>query len=128
MKKIHIVILMVLFIALAFIFYRNYSSNDKSDEAVTASGEVFTIIMNDEGFSPSEVAVSKGTKIIWVNEGVNPHWPASNFHPTHGIYPEFDPLKGIPPGEEWSIVLKTGKWRFHDHLYPNLTGTLEVGK
>ncbi len=129
MKKINIIILaVILFAILAFTLYRNYSSGGVPNEAVTASGEVVTVIMTDEGFSPSEVNVSKGAKIVWKNEGKNPHWPASNFHPTHGIYPEFDPLEGISPGEEWSFVFKPGKWRYHDHLYPNFTGTIEVEK
>ncbi len=124
MRKI--IIIIILLIIAAGIFYRNYFSNDTSNEAVTASGEIATIIMNDEGFSPSEVTVSRETKVIFVNKGKNLHWPASNFHPTHGIYPEFDALEGISPGKEWSVVLKLGKWHYHDHLYPNFTGTIEV--
>ena len=72
------------------------------------------------------IKVKKGTEIVFKNTDTKSHWPASDFHPTHGIYPEFDPLKGINSGEEWSIVLKSGKWPYHDHLYPSFVGTIEV--
>ena len=122
MRKINLIAIAILLIVLAsVVFYRAYSSS-------SAPTSVFTVTMTDEGFSPSEVTISKGTKVIWVNEGENLHWPASDFHPTHGIYPEFDPLKGINPGGEWSLVLKIGKWYYHDHLHPNFTGTIEVKK
>lgn len=118
MKKTNIIVIIVLLITAGAFFYRGYFSG--------APAQTFTIIISDEGFSPDPVTVQKGTKIIFANNGKNPHWPASDFHPTHGIYPEFDPLAGIPPGEEWSLVLKPGRWHYHDHLYPNLTGTIEV--
>lgn len=117
MRNMTIAVIIFLLVATILIFYRSY---------FYASDLVATITMTDEGFSPSEITVSKGTKVIWVNKGKNLHWPASNFHPTHGIYPEFDSLKEINPGEKWSFVLKPGKWHYHDHLYPNFTGTVEV--
>lgn len=121
MKKNYTILLLILFAILGYIFYYSYFSNNEAPPD-------FTVTMSDIGFSPNLITVNKGAKIIFVNKGVNPHWPASDFHPTHGIYPEFDSLKGINPGEEWSVILKIGKWHFHDHLYPNLTGTIEVTK
>jgi len=120
MGKVSIVVALLLVLVLWF-FYRNYNSYNEPLPT-------FTVTMTDEGFSPDFITVPEGTSVIWINEGENPHWPATNFHPTHGIYPEFDPLKGITPGEKWSFVLKAGKWNFHDHLYPSFTGVIEVKK
>jgi len=120
MRRINIIIIAFLLIAAALIFSRNYFSND-------VPSPDFIITMSDTGFSPDLIKISKGTKVIFVNTGKNPHWPASDFHPTHGIYPEFDPLKGILPGAQSSFILKPGKWHYHDHLSPNFTGTIEVG-
>ncbi|MDP3792618.1 MAG: cupredoxin domain-containing protein [bacterium] len=87
-----------------------------------------TVSITDNGFKPEMTSIAKGTRVIFKNTDTKSHWPASDFHPTHGIYPEFDPLKSINPVEEWSVVLKPGKWRYHDHLYPSFTGTIEVEK
>lgn len=79
------------------------------------------------GYDPSHLTISKGETVTFVNAGENDYWPASNIHPTHEIYPEFDPRKPIPSGKSWSFVFdKEGIWRFHDHLYPQLTGTIIV--
>jgi|SRR3989344_6382549 len=90
---------------------------------------VATISITDDGFVPEELQVQKGTKLIFTNNGQSPHWPASNLHPTHGIYPEFDPQQPIEPGGEWSFVFdKVGSWRYHDHINPILRGTINVEK
>ena len=119
MKNISITIILPLLVVGLAVFYLIFSEN-------TSSNKTATIIVSDTGFTPSYLAVSKGTQVIFVNNGKNLHWPASDFHPTHGIYPEFDPERGLNPGGEWGIVLKTGKWHYHDHLYPNFTGLIEV--
>lgn len=85
------------------------------------------IKMTDAGFQPSEVTVKKGDAVELKNEGTKDHWPASAIHPTHLVYPEFDPKQGIKPGESWSFTFdKIGEWRFHDHLFPTSTGKVTV--
>jgi plastocyanin len=86
-----------------------------------------TVLMTDWGFEPANLKIKKGTIVTFKNTTNAQHWPASNIHPTHGIYPEFDPLKEVGPGQEWSFKFsKTGKWRFHDHLFPEFGGIIEV--
>ena len=86
-----------------------------------------TVKMIPGGFSPNEFTTQRCTKVVFVNEDTKPRWPASDYHPTHGIYPEFDPLEGIEPGASWSYTFdKPGRWRFHDHLSPMLRGTITV--
>jgi plastocyanin len=89
--------------------------------------ETVIVIMNDDGFEPYDLTIEKGTRVEFVNRGENDHWPASDFHPTHGIYPEFDPQEGVAPGASWSFDFeKAGKWRMHDHLFPGYRGTITV--
>lgn len=91
-------------------------------------GEAVITIM-EEGFSPSEVKIKVGSAVRFVNKSKQWHWPASDLHPTHTLYPEFDPKKTIGPGEEWTFTFeKTGEWGFHDHLGAYLTGTVIVVK
>lgn len=86
-----------------------------------------TIIMKDKTYEPQNLEIKKGTKVIFKNESSEPRWPASNIHPTHGIYPEFDPKQPIEPGQEWSFVFdKEGRWKYHDHLVPLIRGEIIV--
>lgn len=94
--------------------------------AHTVQGTV-TVHMGERGFSPQKVQVTAGTRVVFENTGQKEHWPASNIHPTHDIYPEFDPQLGIAPGHLWQFTFKKeGRWRYHDHIYPNFTGEILV--
>lgn len=78
-------------------------------------------------FSPPSVKVKKGAKVTWTNRSQNPVWPASAPHPTHQLYPGFDALRGLGFGEEYSFTFdRVGSWKYHDHLNPSKTGTVEV--
>jgi len=86
---------------------------------------VFT--MTDAGYEPVDMIVDLGETVIFKNEGLKPRWPASNIHPTHNIFPEFDPQKPIAAGESWSFKFeKPGVWRWHDHLSPKMNGAITV--
>lgn len=77
------------------------------------------IIMKDGDYSQTEITIQKDQVIEWRNEGSEDYWPASNIHPSHGIYPEFDPQGPIKPGESWVFKFdRVGTWKFHDHLFP----------
>jgi len=85
------------------------------------------IRMTANGFEPKQITVTSGDEVLFINNDDTNRWPASNFHPTHSIYPEFDPLRGIEPGGSWKMkFLNTGTWRMHDHLFPHFTGTITV--
>ncbi len=86
-----------------------------------------TVVMDGEKFIPEMVTIKKGEKVRWINQDTNQHWPASDLHPTHAIYPEFDPLEGVPPGKSWTFAFtKIGTWKYHDHLHPLTRGVIEV--
>ncbi len=83
--------------------------------------------MTADGFLPDIINVSLGDRVVFVNEDSSQHWPASDPHPSHTIYPEFDPGGQIAPDESWSIqILRMGVWRFHDHINPDSRGILYV--
>lgn len=86
-----------------------------------------TIRMTADGFVPQEITVQKGDTVIFKNEDDKSRWPASNLHPTHEIYPEFDPKQGVEAGASWSFTFtKPGTWKFHDHIFPQFSGTIIV--
>ena len=83
--------------------------------------------LTEEGFVPKEVTVLKGQSVTFKTSRGKIFWPASNLHPTHGIYPEFDPQEPVEPDQSWSFKFdKTGEWQYHDHLAPYYRGTIKV--
>ena len=78
-----------------------------------------TIVITDQGFSPSNVTIKAGATVTFINQSSNPSWPASDPHPSHTDLPGFDALHGLNQGEQYSYTFqKVGSWGFHDHLAP----------
>jgi len=92
----------------------------------TQSG-IATVHITEEGFTPSELKVTAGTVVRFVNDDQYWHWPASDPHPTHTFYSEIDPREPVAPDTSWEVtVSKPGTWGLHDHLAPYIIGTLTV--
>jgi plastocyanin len=90
------------------------------------SGEV-QVKMGEDQYTPSDIKIRAGTKVTFINNTDTLRWPASDLHPSHGLYPEFDPKGPIKQGEEWSFTFNdVGEWGYHDHLAPYITGIVEV--
>jgi len=103
------------------------------------SNEELTIEITTQGFVPSEITIPPGTTVVWKNIEEKQHWPASNFHPTHTMYPEtssddclgssFDACRGLQQGETYSFTFdQSGAWAYHDHLFPSMGGVVFVGE
>jgi Plastocyanin len=95
----------------------------------------YEVVISDSGFNPKEIIIPKGATVIWKIEGKNYHWPASDNHPTHTIYPEgggclgskLDACSAMKKGESYSFRFdKEGSWEMHDHIDPRLTMTIIV--
>lgn len=136
MKKLIILLVVAVAVVIAFVAFANKSapngentlpppppvSNPNPPSTLTV-----TMHMKDTGYEPKNLTIKKGTEVTFVNDGTNDHWPASNIHPTHDIYPEFDSMKGLKPGESWTFTFdKAGIWRYHDHLFATLSGAITV--
>lgn len=106
------------------------------DEAQVPASPVFPVMVPEgavvvtltkDGFVPSELHIKEGDTVAFTNTTGELFWPASNLHPSHGIYPEFDPLEPVPAESVWSFTFDTiGEWRYHDHLAPYYTGVIFV--
>lgn len=87
----------------------------------------YVVELREDGFYPRELNIHQGDTVQFETTRSKPFWPASNLHPTHTIYPEFDPQKPIFPTEQWSFQFdKPGQWKYHDHLFPNYRGDIVV--
>lgn len=92
-----------------------------------AHSEVQVIEITSNGFEPQTISIDSNSSVIFINKDKVARWPASNVHPTHDIYPEFDPQKSIQPGNSWSFKpIKAGEWKYHDHLFPHMRGVVTV--
>jgi plastocyanin len=81
----------------------------------------------DNGFEPSTLTVDSDTTVEFENKSNDDFWPASNVHPTHLLYPGFDAKKPVLPGDSYSFTFtKVGSWGYHNHLEPDVQGTIVV--
>jgi len=85
------------------------------------------ITLTPDGFLPDTITIRTGETVTFRTTTGKIFWPASNIHPSHLLYPEFDPLEPIKPENVWSFKFKKiGSWKFHDHLSPYFTGVINV--
>jgi hypothetical protein len=126
-KKASYVIGAIALLALLFavlLYYRATYILDKGED-MTDKSEL-TITLTEEGFVPQYVRIRAGTKVTLSTTRDKQFWPASNPHPTHGLYTGFDPQKPLQPGESWTFTPKKGVWGYHDHIRSYYTGILYV--
>jgi len=106
-----------------------YALSEQESPHSAGTGILHSVVITNDGFKPSELTIERGDTVVFsaAEDYGKLYWPASNLHPSHLVYPEFDPREPIEPDEEWDFVFqKVGEWRFHDHLAPYYTGTLTV--
>ena len=87
----------------------------------------YTVELREEGFYPQELTIQKGQTVGFITKKNKEFWPASNIHPSHTIYSEFDSGEPVEPQESWSFQFdKVGTWKYHKHLASYYTGTIIV--
>jgi plastocyanin len=134
LKKLLPVLVLILtgVIALISIFVLNRPTKptpqaESATPAVEEKDVVAEIHMRGNTYTPDTVTIKQGQAIRFINDDTRPYWPASNIHPTHELYSEFDPGKAVPPGDTWTFRFdQVGSWRMHDHLYPFIKGMITV--
>lgn len=89
-----------------FLMYQEFATKDHH-----------LVILNTEGFNPAQLIVKEGDTVTFKTENDEAFWPASNVHPTHTSYPDFDPRQPLSPQSEWSFTFtKAGTYKYHDHI------------
>ena len=129
-QHIFIVLIIIFLLSGAFLLFSFGTGEQKNSIQATLLGDnprEYGIELREDGFHPKERTVQKGDMVTFKTTRDKPFWPASNVHPTHGIYPELDPQEPVNPSSSWSFAfLESGRWKYHDHLYPIYTGTIFV--
>jgi len=129
-KRPKFLFLLALFLIIIFeagLFLKGKISS--SNIFTSANPQTYTVKLTEDGFSPQDLTIDKGDTVVFTTKRDQPFWPASNLHPTHGIYPQFDPKQPIEPAESWSFKFdKVGSWKYHDHLAPLYRGVIKVSE
>ncbi len=90
---------------------------------------VFSVDYDGKAFSPKSLSIKVGDIVFFKNSSTKTFWPASDPHPTHTKYPEFDAKSAIAAGSTFQFkFIKVGTWGYHDHLNPSATGIIIVTK
>lgn len=128
-KTLVILVLSVLIIAgVVFYFLQTSSSNETKffPGSEVKPGDI-VVTITDSKVEPAELTIKVGQKVTFVNKSLDFAWPASNPHPTHTDYPEFDPREPLDVNEAWSFTFtRVGDWKHHDHLKPSRRGVIKV--
>lgn len=101
--------------------------NKTSKESLSVNYKTYTIILTENGFEPSKLEVNAGDTVIFRSSVGDKFWPASDPHPVHTGYAEFDPGRALNSSEEWIFTFNNvGVWAFHDHLGVSRSGVISV--
>lgn len=123
LSKNRSIILGLFVVVICIVFVAYFLPKESND----AQSQQYVVELRESGFYPLETKIKRGDSVLFRTILSVPFWPASDLHPTHGIYPEFDPEQSISSGNTWSFKFnKVGKWRFHDHLHADYVGTVIV--
>ena len=130
MNKI-IIALVILSVTLGagyYFFFRPIpiSQNDKMKVEELQSAPL-TVVYTNEGYFPKEIKIKKGETIKFINMSDRRVWTASDEHPAHTIYPEFDQKTAAGRGNEYTFKFeKIGTWGFHNHANASHIGKVIV--
>ena len=89
-----------------------------------------TITITSSGASPTQVTVSQGSRVLFVNNDTKSHNVASDPHPEHSDCPEINTVGLLQPGQsrETGNLITVRTCGFHDHDDPPPGGARWTGK
>lgn len=83
--------------------------------------------LNSQGFSPQTLTIKVGESVTWVNQDSTDRQANSDPHPAHTIYAPLNTIGFLKVGEKRLLSFPAkGVYKFHDHLYPQFTGSIVV--
>jgi hypothetical protein len=87
----------------------------------------YQILYTSEGYQPDLLEIPLGSRVAFKNTTTVPMWTASDPHPTHNDYPEFDAKKDYLSDEVYIFTFtKAGTFGFHNHEKSIHRGTIRV--
>lgn len=101
--------------------------NQATEILTNSSTEEINVVYTNSGFNPKEISIKKGQKVKFTNLSDKRMWVASDDHPAHTIYPEFDQKSNVMRNGTYEFTFeKVGKWGYHNHSSAFDTGQITV--
>lgn len=111
----------------------NSSAESSSTNTEEVSGEENTVNQTtvvtymSSGFSPNILNINMGDTVKFINDSSGNMWVASNPHPQHTEYSDFDAQRNYTSGESYSFTFtESGTYEYHNHVNPSMRGTIVV--
>ncbi len=103
------------------------SSNKAEEKKISSPApRVNKVLITPQGFTPAEITVKPGTKVIWTNDDTAIHQIYANPHPTGKSLPSLkSAILNNKQTYEYTFT-KTGTYGYHDQLNPTTNGTINV--
>lgn len=97
-----------------------YQQRSSTNTATQNAAETNLVTVKDMAFAPATIKVKVGTKVTWTNNDSRTHTVASY----DGHIPS---SQDIRPGETYSYTFtKTGTFKYHCSIHPNMKGVVVV--
>lgn len=72
-----------------------------------------TVKLSEIAFKPANIRISRGTKVIWINEDEVSHYVNTDAHPSHTYYPKQN-SRALNKGDMFSLTFdKAGIYPYH---------------
>jgi plastocyanin len=96
----------------------------------TGGSSATTITITSAGVNPSQLTVSPGARVLFVNNDSRAHNMTSDPHPEHTDCPEINTVGLLQPGQsrETGNLVTVRTCGFHDHDDPPPAGNRWTGK
>ncbi len=95
--------------------------------AVDNGPQIVLVTYTDSGFAPNTITIKKGDTVKFLNQSSRKMWVASDPHPTHTNYPEFDEKTAVANGGSYQFTFtKIGSWGYHNHFSSRDIGRIIV--
>lgn len=89
--------------------------------------ETNIVYLTKNGFVPAGIKVNVGQTVKFISANGHSFWPASDPHPEHTAYSQFDSKTSVKAGNAFEFTFdEQGTYRYHNHLNPNERGVIKV--
>src|SRR3989344_4989412 len=101
-------------------------SGAQTPPPAATEAKTVTVSLENNALNPSSVDINVGDTVVWLNKDPAKHHIASDPHPSHTALPGFESVD-LSASQTYSFKFtKVGTWGYHDHLNPNIKGTIIV--
>ena len=86
--------IIILFGVYSFVSLGSVQQSGNSIKVIPTGSSVIEephiVEITSDGFFPKIVTIAVGETVTFINKDENGHWPATDIHPTHTVYPGSD--------------------------------------